>query len=161
VYPGGDTEAYRPWVDRHHIDMHGHKGFVRLALQKQVPIVPVVSHGSHETIIVLWRGEAIARLLQLTRIRVNVMPVLAGLPWGIAPVWMPMVPFPAKITLQVCEPFDWSEFGPEAADDDEIVERCYEQVLGRMQATLDELVEENPHPLLGRFLPFMRRVPRS
>jgi len=30
------------------------------------------------------------------------------------------------------------------------VRHCYEEVLGRMQSTLDELVEELPHPVLAR-----------
>jgi len=150
VYPGGDEDAYRPWVDRHHIDLHGHKGFVKLALRSGVPVYPVVSHGSHDSIVVLLRGGRIARTLGLRRLRVNVFPIMAGLPWGIAPVWMPMVPLPSKITVQVCEPFDWSHYGPGAAEDDDIVEHCYEEILGRMQASLDELVTETPYPVIAR-----------
>lgn len=157
VYPGGDEDAYRPWVDRHHIDLHGHKGFIRLALRHQVPLYPIVSHGSHETIIVLFRGEAIARALRLDRLRVNVFPILAGFPWGVAPVWMPMLPLPTKLAVQVCEPFDWSDLGPEAADDDTIVDHCYAEVLGRMQASLDELVRETPHPVMARLGSLFRR----
>lgn len=160
VYPGGDEDAYRPWVDRNHIDLHGHKGFVKLALRRQVPLYPVVAHGSHETIMVVFRGEAIARTLHLDRLRVKVFPIMAGLPWGVAPVWMPMIPFPSKITVQVCEPFDWRDLGPEAAEDDTIVDHCYAEVLGRMQATLDELARETPHPVATR-LGRLFRPPRS
>ena len=67
-----------------------------------------------------------------------------------APVQLPTWPLPAKVTLQVGDPIDWSEYGPEAADDPRIVRRCYEEVLGRMQASLDELVAELPHPILAR-----------
>ncbi|NIR42044.1 MAG: hypothetical protein GWN79_28545 [Actinobacteria bacterium] len=50
----------------------------------------------------------------------------------------------------MCEPFDWTGFGPEAADDPEVVRHCYEEMLGRMQTNLDELVEEVPHPVRAR-----------
>ena len=42
VYPGGDVDDYRPWTERHRVDLHGRTGFVRLALRHQVPVVPMV-----------------------------------------------------------------------------------------------------------------------
>ena len=80
-------------------------------------------------------------------------PLLFQLPWGISSPAMPGVPLPAKITVQVCEPLDWSRFGPEGADDREVLEQCYEEITSLMQTTLDALAIENPRPLLSRFLP--------
>jgi 1-acyl-sn-glycerol-3-phosphate acyltransferase len=150
VYPGGDEDDYRPWTERHRVDLHGRTGFVRLALRNQVPVIPMVAHGSHDVIIVLARGDALAHRLGFDRLRINVFPVVLGPPWGIAPVQLPTWPLPAKVTVRVCEPIDWSAFGPEAADDPDIVRRCYEEILGRMQHNLDELVAELPHPVLTR-----------
>jgi 1-acyl-sn-glycerol-3-phosphate acyltransferase len=150
VYPGGDEDNYRPWTERHRIDLHGRTGFVKLALRRQVPVVPIVAHGSHDTIIVLTEGGNLARWLRFDRLRINVFPLVIGPPWGIAPVQLPTWPLPAKITVRVCEPLDWSHHGPEAADDPTIVRHCYEEALGRMQANLDELVAELPHPVLAR-----------
>ncbi|HEY5155607.1 MAG TPA: lysophospholipid acyltransferase family protein [Acidimicrobiales bacterium] len=152
VYPGGDEDDYRPWTERHRVDLHGHDGFVRLALRHQVPVVPVVAHGSHDVIIVLTRGERLARRLGFDRLRINVFPIVVGPPWGIAPVQLPTWPLPAKVVVRVCEPLDWTHLGPGAADDPEIVRHCYEEVLGRMQANLDELVAEMPHPVLTRLV---------
>ena len=42
VYPGGDYEVHRPSWERHKVDFDGRKGFIRLALEEDVPIVPVV-----------------------------------------------------------------------------------------------------------------------
>src|SRR6476659_3768780 len=42
VYPGGDREGHRPSWERHRVDFGGRKGFIRLALEQGVPIVPVV-----------------------------------------------------------------------------------------------------------------------
>ena len=157
VYPGGDEDAYRPWTQRHRVDLHGRTGFVRLALRQQVPVVPIVAHGSHDVIIVLSRGEALARRLGLDRLRINVLPLVAGPPWGIVPVQVPTWPLPAKVTVQVCEPLDWSRFGPDAADDPTVVRQCYEEIVERMQTNLDELVAALPHPLLARLWDLGRR----
>lgn len=142
VYPGGDEDAYRPWTERHRIDLRGRTGFVRLALAGRVPVVPLVSHGSHEALIVISRGEAAARRLGLRRLRVNILPVMVGPPW----------PLPAKVDLQVCEPLDWSRHGPAGADDPVVVRHCYEEILGRMQAALDDLVAGTPHPVMARLM---------
>jgi 1-acyl-sn-glycerol-3-phosphate acyltransferase len=149
VYPGGDEDDYRPWTDRGKVDLHGHMGFVRLALRAQVPVVPLVSHGSHDSLIVVFRGGELAHALKLDRLRIHVLPVVLG-PTGLVPLPLAGPPLPAKVLCRVCEPFDWTHLPPEAADDDETVRQCYEEVLGRMQAALDELVAELPHPIRTR-----------
>jgi 1-acyl-sn-glycerol-3-phosphate acyltransferase len=35
VYPGGDHEAFRPWRERHRVDLAGRKGFIELALRQR------------------------------------------------------------------------------------------------------------------------------
>jgi len=157
VYPGGDEDDYRPWTERNRVDLHGRTGFVRLALRHRVPVVPIVAHGSHDAIIVLTRGETLARRLGLDRLRIKVFPLVVGLPWGLAPAQLPTWPLPAKVTVQVCEPLDWTRFGPDAADDPAVVRRCYEEILGRMQANLDGLVAALPHPVLARLRDPLRR----
>ena len=153
LYPGGAYEVFRPWKDRNRIAFKGRKGFIRLALRAGVPVVPVVGHGGHETTIVLTRGERLAKLLGLDRVRMDGAPILFQIPWGISTPATPGLPLPAKITVQVCEPLDWSRFGPEAADDPEVLEQCYQETISIMQTTLDTLAIENPQPLLTRFLP--------
>jgi 1-acyl-sn-glycerol-3-phosphate acyltransferase len=153
LYPGGAYEVFRPWKDRNRIAFKGRKGFIRLALRAGVPVVPVVGHGGHETTIVLTRGERLAKLLGLDRVRMDGAPLLFQIPWGISTPATPGLPLPAKITVQICEPLDWSRFGPEAADDPEALEQCYQETISIMQTTLDTLAIENPQPLLTRFLP--------
>jgi 1-acyl-sn-glycerol-3-phosphate acyltransferase len=150
VYPGGDIEDYRPWSARNRIELGNHRGFVRLALRLGVPVVPMVSHGSHDVIIVLTRGDRLARALGLDRLRINVLPLVAGPPWGIAPVQLPTWPLPARVTVRLGEPVDWSHLPPEAADDPEVVQRCYDEFVDRMQTELDDLAGHLPHPVLAR-----------
>jgi len=153
LYPGGSYEVFRPWKDRNRIVFNGRKGFIRLALRAGVPVVPVVGHGGHETTVVLARGERFAKLLGLDRVRMDGAPLLFQVPWGLSFPMMPGLPLPAKITVQVCEPLDWSRFGPEGAEDPAVLERCYQEITSVMQSTLDTLATENPRPLLRRFLP--------
>jgi 1-acyl-sn-glycerol-3-phosphate acyltransferase len=150
-YPGGDHEVFRPWPERNRIEFGDRLGFVRLALRTQVPIVPAVSVGAHETVVVLARGERVAKLLGLDRMfRVKVMPLVFGLPFGIVPGGIPTLPLPAKITVELCEPIDWSsQYGPEAAEDNVIVRSCYEELTDTMQAVLDRLAAERRFPILG------------
>src|SRR5881392_2461359 len=54
VYPGGDYEVHRPTWERHRVDFGGRQGFLRLALEEDVPIVPVVAVGGQETSVFLW-----------------------------------------------------------------------------------------------------------
>lgn len=150
-YPGGDYEVFRPWRQRNRITFGNRTGFVRLALRTQVPVVPAVSIGAHETVVVLTRGEPVARLLGIDRrFRIKVMPLVFGPPLGVVPGGIPTWPLPAKITVELCAPIDWSStYGPEAADDDVIVRRCYEELTETMQAVLDRLASERRCPILG------------
>src|ERR687894_167158 len=67
VYPGGDYEVHRPSWESATVDFDSRKGFIRLAQDKGVRIVPVVSVGGQETALFLSRGERLARLLRLDK----------------------------------------------------------------------------------------------
>jgi 1-acyl-sn-glycerol-3-phosphate acyltransferase len=150
VYPGGDHDAYRPWTDRNRIDFGGRKGFVKLALREQVPVVPFVGHGAHESVVVLARGDSMSGAIGFDRLRTTVMPLVWQLPWGISIPFVPGIPLPVKVTMQICPPVDWSRYGPEDADDPAVVDRCYDEIVDIMQTELDRLAEEHPHPLMER-----------
>src|SRR3954452_1464873 len=49
VYPRGDYEVHHPSGQRHRVDFGGRKVFIRLALEQELPIVPVVAAGGQET----------------------------------------------------------------------------------------------------------------
>lgn len=150
VYPGGAHEVFRPWTQRNQIDFAGHRGFIRLAMKAGVTIVPVVSHGGHNTTMVLSRGEKLAKLFKMDRLRMTVYPILLQFPWGISTPGQPGLPMPAKITMQVLEPRDMSHHSPEDAQNDELVTKYYEEITHAMQCTLDALVQENPRPIVSR-----------
>ncbi len=150
-YPGGDYEVFRPWRERNRIEFGDRTGVIRLALRTRVPVVPAVSIGAHETVIVLARGERLAKRLGLDRMfRIKVMPLVLGPPFGVVPGGIPTWPLPAKITVELCEPIDWSSrYGPEAAEDEAVVRDCYKELTNTMQAALDRLAAERHFPILG------------
>jgi 1-acyl-sn-glycerol-3-phosphate acyltransferase len=147
VYPGGDYEVHRPSWERNRVDFGRRKGFLRLALEHDVPIVPVVSIGGQETALFLSRGERLARLLSLDRMfRLKVLPISIALPWGLNVGDMfGHIPLPAKITIEALPPIDLhAEFGPEP-DLDEV----YDHLIRVMQDTLDALATERRLPVVG------------
>ena len=150
-YPGGDHEVFRTWRDRNRIDFGNRLGFVRLALRTQVPVVPAVSVGAHETLVVLTRGERLAGWLHYDKLfRVKVMPVVLGPPFGVVPGGIPTFPLPAKITVELLAPIDWStRYGPEAASDDDVVRACFNEITHTMQTALDRLAGERRFPIIG------------
>jgi 1-acyl-sn-glycerol-3-phosphate acyltransferase len=147
VYPGGDWETHRPSWESGKVDFAGRKGFVRLALDAGVPIVPVVSIGGQETALFLSRGAGLARALRLDRLaRLKVLPISIAAPWGLnVGDFAGHIPLPAKITIEVLPPIDLErEFGPEP-DVDEV----YVHVTAQMQEALDGLAAERRFPVIG------------
>lgn len=147
VFPGGDWEVHRPSWQSAKIDFGGRRGFVRLALEHDAPIVPVVTIGGQETALWLDRGAWLARLLRLDKtMRLKVLPILIAPPWGLViGDFLPRIPLPAKMTTEVLPAIDLRErFGPEP-DVDEV----YEYVTERMQEALDGLAAERRFPVIG------------
>src|SRR5512133_258800 len=116
VYPGGDWETHRPIWERNKVDFAGRKGFIRLARQAGVPIVPVVSIGGQETALFLSRGAGLAKALRRDKLfRLKVLPISIAPPWGLnVGDFAGRIPLPAKITIEVLPQIDLElEFGPD------------------------------------------------
>jgi 1-acyl-sn-glycerol-3-phosphate acyltransferase len=147
VYPGGDWEVHRPTWEANRIDFAGRRGFVKLALDADVPIVPLVSVGGQETAIFLTHGQRLARLLRLDKLfRLKVLPINLSLPWIInVGDLLGHLPLPAKITIQVMEPIDLRERYGLDPDGLEI----YDEITAMMQDQLTALAAERRLPVLG------------
>ncbi len=147
VYPGGDYEVHRPSWQGNRVDFGGRQGFIRLAIEQNVPIVPVVSIGGQETAVFLTRGERLARLLALDRLfRLKVLPISLAVPWGLnVGDMLGHIPLPSKITIETLPPVDLqAEFGPDP-DPAEV----YDHLTRIMQETLDALASERRLPVIG------------
>jgi 1-acyl-sn-glycerol-3-phosphate acyltransferase len=147
VYPGGDREVHRPSWESGRVDFGGRKGWIRLALEQDVPIVPVVAIGGQETALFLSRGETLAKLLLLDKaFRLKVLPISIAAPWGLnIGDFLGHIPLPAKITVETLPPIHLrDEFGP-----DPDVDEVYEHVTRLMQETLSALAAERRLPVIG------------
>ena len=147
VYPGGDYEVHRPSWESAKVDFGGRKGWIRLALEQNVPVVPLVSIGGQETALFLSRGERLAKLLRLDKMfRLKVLPISLAIPWGLnVGDMLSHWPLPAKISIRALDPIDLRKEYGQNPDLDEV----YEDVLGKMQRTLDQLQSERTLPLIG------------
>jgi len=147
VYPGGAEDVFRPHQLRDRIYFAGRTGFIKLALREEVPIVPVISHGAHDTLIVLT--DIYKQMQQLHEwgmpwlfdIDPVVFPIYLGLPWGLAIGPLPHIPLPVTIHTHVCPPIIFERYGRDAANDREYVDACYETVCTQMQQELYSLIE--------------------
>jgi 1-acyl-sn-glycerol-3-phosphate acyltransferase len=147
VYPGGDYEVHRPSWETARVDFNGRKGYIRLALEHDVPIVPIVSLGGQETALFLSRGERLARLLRLDKtFRLKVLPISLAPPWGLnVGDMLGHFPLPAKLRIRALAPIDIRQkFG-----NDPDIDEVNEYVLAKMQATLDSLAEQRTLPVIG------------
>jgi 1-acyl-sn-glycerol-3-phosphate acyltransferase len=146
VYPGGDVESLRPFRDRHKIVFDGRKGFLKLAHEQGVKIVPVVATGGQETFFVFNDGRRTAKALRFDKLlRVKTLPITLSFPWGFLPGDLPHVPLPAKIRIQVLPPIDLRELFGDEPDWD----RAYDYVTSIMQVALSQLAAKSVVPVLG------------
>ncbi len=145
VYPGGDYEVFRPSWQRHEVDFGGRKGYVKLAREAGVPIVPIASVGGQEAALFLDRGQWLAKLLMVDKLaRLKSVPILLAPPWGLTVSDMvPRLPLPTKIAIEVQDPIDADDI---AVSDDDVV---HDKVEAALQAGVDRLAAGRRFPVLG------------
>ena len=139
LYPGGDVDALRPWTKRDEVVFGGRKGWIRMALEANVPIVPVANLGASDTLFVLTDGKMIAKVLQLDKLlRAKAVPIGIGFPLGLTLAVIPQIPLPAKLRTEILEPIEL-EGGDGARFDDEYVEEKEREVVAALQRGVDRL----------------------
>jgi 1-acyl-sn-glycerol-3-phosphate acyltransferase len=151
VFPGGDVETARPFGDRYRVTFAGRSGFVRIAREAGVPIVPLVICGSHASYLSLPLGTWVARAFRTHRlVGAKAWPVTAGLAalaatlvapplWPLAPLALAqaVVPLPSKMVMEALGPID------AGAEDDSIAALQIERI---MQDAMTRLASERTTP---------------
>jgi 1-acyl-sn-glycerol-3-phosphate acyltransferase len=146
VFPGGDHEVYRPSWESAQIDMGGRKGFLKLAVEKDVPIVPMVTLGGQETALFLSRGEGLARFFGIDKsLRLKSLPIMIALPFGLQVGPLPHFPLPSKVTIRILEPIHLRERYGDNPD----IDKIYADLLDSMQETLTALQRNRRLPVIG------------
>ncbi|HEY9645662.1 MAG TPA: glycerol acyltransferase, partial [Chroococcidiopsis sp.] len=149
VYPGGAQDVFRPFHHRDRIHLANRKGFIKIALQRHLPIVPAVSWGAHDTLVVL--ADIYPQMRQLHEwgmpwifgIDPEVFPIYLGLPWGLSIGPLPNLPWPWPMATRVGAPIYFDRYGADAARDRTYVDACYERVRDQMQQELNHLIAKH------------------
>lgn len=167
VYPGGEKEAFRPYKERRKVDFFGRKGFIRLALKAQVPLVPIISCGGQETYVILDRGEKLAEKLGLKeKYRLHGVPItyrslffmwcLASGAFTLLPLFLApaafasiFVPLPAKMNFKMLPQIPVSDWVDRQRTDEENLQYIYDRVLEIMQDGLHSAYAKRRYPLVG------------
>ncbi len=140
IYPGAGHEAFRPFARRHDIDLNGNSAYVRLALRFGAPIVPVVSLGGHDSLVVLNDGRALVERLHLDRLGLERLPLIYSWPLGLTLGTHSNLPFPVRIDVDFGRPITFRGFDATAARDPGTIAFCHDHVEQVMQSTLDRMV---------------------
>ena len=150
VWPGGEQDAMRNWRKRDQAILAGRKGFVRQAMRSGVPIVPVATVGGHDTVFVLSEGKFLAKWTGLgKRLRGANIPIIAGFPFPLAIEILPAhIPLPAKIRTELLDPIEVVH-DPERLDDQQYVDKIYDEVQSSIQGGMDRLAKKRRFPILG------------
>lgn len=77
LFPGGDHEAMRPIWQARRVDFAGRQGWIRLAREHALDIVPLCITGSHVTLPILARGRTLSWMLGTRALGVHRAPLPA------------------------------------------------------------------------------------
>jgi 1-acyl-sn-glycerol-3-phosphate acyltransferase len=129
VWPEGFKGIGKPYRDRYRLQRFGRGGFVRVAINAGVPIVPVSIVGSEEIHPVLANARLLARVLGLPY-----FPITPTFPW-LGPLGL--VPLPSKWYFEFGEPIPTDRLD---ADDPVTVFETTDRVRDTIQETLYRLL---------------------
>ena len=117
LFPEGEMGNFKPSIKRYHFQEFK-RGFVRMALLRQCPIVPVIILGAEETHINLAQ-------LKFTK-------YLRGV---VLPLPLNIIPLPAKWRIVFLPPI-YLPYKPSAADDRELVNEIAQDIREQMQSAV-------------------------
>lgn len=130
VFPEGARGLGKLWKDRYQLESFG-RGFMRLALQTEAPIVPVALVGAEESIISIHNARRLARLL--------------GFPYFPVPPLLPLLgplaylPLPTRFHFYFGDPMHFT--GP-FDDEDAVIDEKVAQVRARIQSMIEQGLEQ-------------------
>jgi 1-acyl-sn-glycerol-3-phosphate acyltransferase len=133
VFPEGQKGSRKLYWQRYRLRRFGRGGFVRTALRAGVPIVPIAVVGAEEAMPIFAHVPLLQRLTGLIYFPIN----HAFPQFGLAAAMMYL---PAKFKIRFLEPVSLDGYGPEDAEDLELVQTLAEEIRGRIQIELDRLV---------------------
>jgi 1-acyl-sn-glycerol-3-phosphate acyltransferase len=126
VFPEGAAGCGKVWADRYKLVRFG-RGFMRLALQTNTPIVPFAVIGAEESIPSMFNASGLARLLGAPYLPVPPHLFLVGP--------LAYLPLPTRFQIHFGQPLHFE--GPHD-DEDDVIEEKVEVVRGHIRRLIDE-----------------------
>ncbi len=130
VFPEGVRGINKPYSKRYQLQRFG-LGFMRLALEVKVPIVPVAIVGSEEQNPGIANLEGLGKALGMPS-----LPITVGFPW-LGPLGI--LPLPVKYRIYFGEPL---YFEGEPSEDDAAIQEKVDAVRGSIEAMFERGLAE-------------------
>ncbi|AHI06461.1 hypothetical protein BDW_09805 [Bdellovibrio bacteriovorus W] len=129
LFPEGEQGNFKATTKRYQLQEFK-RGFVRMALECQAPIVPAIILGAEETHINLKK-------LKFTKF-------LKG---SVIPLPLNVIPLPAKWRIRFLEPI-YLPYKPSAIKDSELMNEIAQDIQERMQKAIKEELEKRGNPFI-------------
>jgi 1-acyl-sn-glycerol-3-phosphate acyltransferase len=136
VFPEGRKGTEKPYRDRYRLRRFGRGGFVEAAMRAEAKLVPTCVIGAEEAMPVFAQLDFMKRLTGLLY-----FPITPTFPW-LGPLGM-LAYLPAKFRVRFLEPIDTVELGgAEAAQDRALVQTLAQEIRGRIQDGLHDMLAQ-------------------
>jgi 1-acyl-sn-glycerol-3-phosphate acyltransferase len=103
IFPEGTKGPGKLYTERYQLRRFGRGGFVQTAMRAGVPIVPIAVVGAEESMPIVYKSGALAKLLGVPYFPVTANMLLFG------PLLGAVTYFPAKFKLRVLPPVTFDE----------------------------------------------------
>jgi 1-acyl-sn-glycerol-3-phosphate acyltransferase len=142
VFPEGRKGTEKPFHQRYRLRRFGRGGFVTAAMRAGAKLVPVCVVGAEESAPIFAQVGALRKLTGLAY-----FPLTPTFPW-FGPLGM-LGYLPAKFRIRFLEPIDTAELGADADSDKALVQTISQEVRGRIQENLHDMVAERKSVWFG------------
>ena len=130
VFPEGFKGIGKGWSKRYQLQRFGRGGFVEVCIESGAPIIPVAIIGGEETYPMIANLKPLARRFGLPYFPVTPTFPLLG-PLG-------AIPLPSKWIITFGQPISTFQYGPDAAEDMQLVLELAEETRHAVQQLLVE-----------------------
>ena len=130
VFPEGFKGIGKGYQKRYQLQRFGRGGYVEMAMEAGCPIIPVAIIGAEEAYPMIADIKPLANLFDLPY-----FPITPFFPW-LGPLGA--VPLPSKWVILFGEPVPTAQFGPDAAEDTQLVLETSEGIRQTVQRMLRE-----------------------
>jgi 1-acyl-sn-glycerol-3-phosphate acyltransferase len=128
VFPEGYKGVGKGWRERYKLQRFGRGGFVKLALQMRVPIIPVAIVGAEEAYPMIANAKWLARALGFPYFPITPTWPLLG-PFG-------AIPLPSRWVIEFGDPIPMDDYPDDAADDAMLVFDLSDRIRDTIQQML-------------------------